>query len=290
MDRSRREPADEAPPATSRLNVRRKNRRRPVSVWTRVPKPRAVIDACGRAARRSLPGIAAGCVFALVCAGLWLGYRFITTNDRFAIREIQIQGASKLTREAIDQTLPAIGDNVFATDVGELADELRAHPWIASAEVRRVLPDVLVVEIREHEAAGVVLLGQLYLVDAQGRPFKRAERGEDAGMPIITGLDRAAYQTDPEGTARTIAAALEVLSRWGQRPAIGEVRIDHGALALRTYDHGTEIDLGTLRSGDELAGRMTSFDAAWAELSDAERMRARAIHLDAHHVTVALKD
>jgi cell division protein FtsQ len=298
MDRSRRarsEPEPEAsPPASSRLNVRpRKNRRRPVSVWTRVPRPRAIADACGRAVRRSVPALA--CVFAagVVCVGLWLGYRFITTNDRFAIREIQINGASKLSAEAIDAALPVgVGDNVFSADLEAIADRLRAHPWIASADVRRVLPNTLVVEIREYDAVGVVLLGQLYLVDATGRPFKRAEAGEDAGMPIITGLDRAAFQADPQGTARTIAAALEVLARWraSPRPAIGEIRVERGALALRTYDHGTAIELGALRSGDELAVRMTSFDAAWAELSDAERTRARAIHLDAHHVTVALKD
>jgi cell division protein FtsQ len=262
-------------------------------VWTRVPRPRAIADACGRAVRRAAPALAAGCIFALVCAGLWVGYRFVTTNDRFAISEIQIQGASKLSTDEVRAALPvAVGDNVWAADLDSIGAALRRHPWIASADARRILPNTIVVEIREYEAAGVVLLGELYLVDTSGRPFKRADAGEDAGMPIISGLDRATYQRDPRAAARTIAAALEVLAQWrsAPRPPLGEVRVDRETLALRTYDHGTTIELGSLRSSDELAHRLSTFDAAWGELTDAERARTRAIHLDARHVTVALKD
>ena len=264
-------------------------------MWSRVPRPRAIADACGRAVRRSVPALAAGCVFALVCVGIWLGHRFVTTNERFAIREIQVHGTSKLSSEAVRAALPiAIGDNVWSADLGTIRARLREHPWIETAEARRILPNTIAVEIKEYEAAGLVLLGELYLVDATGRPFKRADlgAGEGDGMPIIAGLDRAAYQTDPRGSARTITAALEVIEHWRRapRPLLGEVRVDRGTLALRTYEHGTTIELGSLRSSDELAHRLTTFDAAWAELSDAERARTRAIHLDARHVTVALKD
>ncbi|MBA3539123.1 MAG: hypothetical protein H0T79_05810, partial [Deltaproteobacteria bacterium] len=58
-------------------------------------------------------------------------------------------------------------------------------------------------------------------------------------------------------------------------------------LTLHTYDRATAIQLGAL--GPDLASRMHTFDAAWAELTDAERETTRAIHLDARpdHVTVA---
>ena len=71
--------------------------------------------------------------------------------------------------------------------------------------------------------------------------------------------------------------------------SIGEVHVDtHAQLTLRTYDHATAIQLGPL--GAELTARMRTFDAAWAELTVAERTRATAIHLDARadQVTVAL--
>ena len=51
---------------------------------------------------------------------------------------------------------------------------LAAHPWIASARVRRELPSALAIEVTERRAVASALLGALYLLDAGGRPFKRA--------------------------------------------------------------------------------------------------------------------
>ena len=94
--------------------------------------------------------------------------------------------------------------------------EVRENPWIASAEVHRVLPHTIVIDVREHVAAAVVQLGSLYLVDADGHPFKRAELGTDdgVGLPIITGLDRETYLANPAGTAAQIRSAMAALVSW----------------------------------------------------------------------------
>ena len=302
MDRSRRQGAKEAvaPPPASRLTLkprRHPNRRRPGSIWARLPSGRQIADACGRALRRSLPAAIAGVVLAAVGGSAWAGYRFVTTSPRFAITEIAVHGNHHLTAEQIRADLPVrIGDNVFAADLDHALRRLRANPWIASAAGHRVLPHTVIVEIREHEPAAIVELGGLYLVDASGHPFKRAELalGDGAGLPVVTGLPRDGYLADPDGTAARIRAALDALATWRaepSRPAIGEVHVDRaGALVLHTYDGATEIELGAADAG--LPARMQTFDAAWAALGDAERTRARAVHLDARpdHVTVAFKD
>jgi len=272
----------------------RKNRRRPASLWSRVPRPHAIADVCGRALRRSLPAVIASCAIFGAGTALWLGHRFLTTSSRYAITAIEIRGAARLAPDDLRATLPvAVGDNVFAASTNEVEGALRANPWIAAASAQRILPDTLVVEIREHVAAAVGVLGEPYLVDSDGHPFKRAADGEGDGLPVVTGLDRAAYQRDPDGTARTITAALGALARWRAeptRPAIGEIRIDpQGTLALRT-DHGATIELGSLSDpADALAARMRTFDAVWAELSELERERTRTFHSGARpdHVTVA---
>jgi cell division protein FtsQ len=299
MDRSRRGTKDGTAtpvPAASRLTVRgKKNRRRPGSVWSRLPRPRAIADACGRAVRRSLPALAATAGITVIGIGAWAGYRFVTTSERFAITSIEVTGETHLSADQIRAALPVkLGDNVFATNLGRVADVLRATPWIASASVHRVLPHTLVVEVTEHAPVAMVDLGDLYLVDSTGQPFKRAqlETGDGANLPVITGIDRATYEAAPAATAATITAALTALATWRQepsRPAIGELHLDaHHALTLRTYEHATAIQLGPL--GPDLPVRMHTFDAAWAELSEPERLRARAIHVDARidQVTVAL--
>jgi hypothetical protein len=284
-----------APPVASRLTLRRtRNRRRAGSVWSRLPPPSALADACGRLVRRALPAAAALAVLGVLGGALWAGYRWLTRSPRFAITEIAVRGAHHVDPDALRARLPIqLGDNAFA-DLTAAARAAAADPWIATVDVRRVLPHTIAVELREHTAAAVAAIGEdeLYLVDAAGRPFKRAalEAGEADGLPLITGLDRAAFAADPAAALATLRAAIAALDRWRAtyRPAIGEVHIDpHGAVTLHTYDPAIAIQLGAL--GDDAGARLHAFDAAWAGLSDAERARTRAIHLGARpdHVTVA---
>jgi cell division protein FtsQ len=294
-------PAAHPPPPSSRLTLRaRKNRRRPASLWSRVPRPRAIADACGRALRRSLPAAIVTCAILVVGTAIWLGYRFVTTSERYAITSIEIRGARRLSVDEVRAALPvAVGDNVFLASTDDVARALRRHPWIASAAAQRVLPGTIVVEIREHEPAAIAVLGEPYLVGTDGHPFKRAElddgdgHGHGHGLPVVTGLDRAAYLRDPDAAARTITAALAALARWREvpgRPEIGELHVGaQGALTLRTHDRGAAIELGA--PGDPIAARLRTFDAVWAELQadERDRGRARSFHLDARadHVTVA---
>jgi len=301
MDRSRRAGAKETrpqPPAASRLTVKaRPNRRKAAprgSLWSRLPRPAVIADACGRALRRSVPALIGLFVIASVSFAAWAGYRFVTTSSRFAVTTIEVNGNQVVSDDQILAALPVrIGDNVFGANLDAIVAALHENPWIAHAEAHRVLPHAIVIDVREHTAAALVQLGSLYLADADGHPFKRAELdGDDgAGLPIITGLPRDAYLANPAGTAAQVKSAMAALAAWRtetERPSIGEVHFDmHGALTLVTYEQAIAIQLGDV--DQDLAKRMQTFDATWAELSSAERARTRAIHLDARsdQVTVA---
>jgi cell division protein FtsQ len=289
--------AETAPPASSRLILRRaRNRRRPGSLWSRLPRPGAIADACGRAARRSLPAAAAVAALAILAGGLWTGHRWITHSPRFAIEDIAVHGAHRVDPGQLRAALPIhAGDSVFAGLSG-VADAARESPWVASVDVHRMLPHTIVIELREHIPAALVDLGELYLVDATGHPFKRAalEDGDGdrdgAPLPIITGIDRAAFTTDPAAAAAWVCDALAAADRWraGDRPAVREIHVDpHGALTLHAHAPAIAIQLGA--PGAALDGRLRMFDTAWAALAPAERARARAIHLDTRpdHATVA---
>ena len=282
-------------------------------MWSRLPKPRAIADACGRALRRSLAPAAAAIALVALGGGLLAGYHWLTTSPRFAITAITVQGTRRLDPDELRAALPIhVGDSVFAGLEG-IARAVRDNPWIASAEVRRILPHTISIDVREHEAAAVVELGELYLVDASGQPFKRAalETGEADGLPVITGIGRTSYAADPVAARATVRDALAAFEGWraAQRPAIGEIHVDpHGAVTLHTHDQAIAIQLGQVaapRSAGagapggpprvpgaldaRLGASLHTFDAAWAGLSEAERARTRAIHLDARpdHVTVA---
>lgn len=302
--------AQTSPPASSRLTLRRpRNRRRAGSIWSRLPPPRAIVDACGRALRRSLPVVAALGVAAVIGGAIGVGHRWVTHSPRFAITEIEVRGAHRIDPDALRARLPVhVGDNAFV-DLAAAARVVQGDPWVAQATVRRMLPHTIVVELRERVAAAIADLGTaagpgiadgdgdgdggLYLIDTTGRPFKRAApgAGETEHLPIVTGLGRAAFTADPAAAQATLADAITAVDRWrtADRPAIGEIHIDpHGAATLHTHDPAIAIQLGALA---DAGARMQAFDAAWAGLSDAERARTRAIHFGTRtrpdHATVA---
>lgn len=288
-------------PSESRLTLgnARRNKRRSAPLRARVPElrrvPGAVADACGRALRRSAPMMLVLAIGGALATGGFYGYRFITTSPRFAIAAIDIRGTHTVSPERLRARLPVgLGHNIFAADLDAIEAAVEAEAWVADASVSRRLPRTIEIEIREREAAAVIVLGELYLADASGKVFKRArlDDGEGAGLPILSGLDRDAYALDPTGSAALVRDALATLAAWsaGGRPRIGELRVDGDRQTLFTYDDAIAIRLGAA-AGDLLADRLATFDAAWAALTPDERGRARAIHLDQatrpDHVTVA---
>ncbi len=310
MDRARRV----GTPALSKLTVRsrpsgraseglpkgslarsKKNRRRQ-SLWSRLPKPAVVADSCGRALRRALTAMAAVATIGAVGTGIVVGYHWVTRSPRFAITAIEIRGTQHLSATALLAALPVHpGENIFRTNLGALETALAAEPWIATVSAQRELPHTVVIDIRERTAVAVAQVGpDAYLLDASGHPFKRATDAEAAGLPVVGGLDRAAFTRDPAGTALTLTVALATLATWDanrDRPHADAIDIDAlGSLVVHPTigsTHLASIDLGPL--GGDLAPRLDAFDAAWSELSTAERADLRSIHLGARpdHVTVA---
>ena len=289
MERSRRAPrgtprVDEPRiPRVSRL-VLRPNKRQSQPLRERLPTARECLDGCGRAIRRAVPAmVALLCASAIGAAG-WAGWRFLTTSPRFAVTAIELQGAHALTRDETLALLPfGTGVNVFRIDTGAAEAALRGHPWVKDVEVRRELPHTVVVEVEERAPVAVVAADGLYLVEADGTPFKKAEldRGEGAGLPIVSGVPRTLFAEAPDQARARIRHALAVLDAWkqGDRPAPGEVRVDAGGATVYTWDDAIAVRLGAA-ADDALAPRLARFDAAWAALSPEERRRTRAVHVD----------
>jgi cell division protein FtsQ len=313
MERSRRQPSGEkraarrpvsAPPA-SRLSIGgpTRNRRKAAPLLERLPRPGAIADGCGRLVRRAAPGLIAAGALALLAGGAWLGKHFVTTSARFAIDSVEVRGARRLDADSVRALVPArTGDNVFAVDTTAVEARLIDDPWIAKARVRRELPRTLVVEVTEEAPSALLELDGLYLIGADGRPFKRAlvERGEGAGLPVVTGVGRDVFAADPDGTAALVADALVSAEAWrtaalapgaAPRPAVGEIHLDsRRGLTLFTREGAVAIRLGEVDRA-QLEDRLHTFDAAWASLGTDGQRRARAVHLDNRtrpdHVTVA---
>ena len=87
------------------------------------------------------------------------------------------------SRVAIER---AAGD-YFATDLSEIKDSLERRPWVASAAVRRVWPDRLVIDIREKKPLAYWTDGRL--VSRTGELFAPANPEVAGRLPRLAGPD-----------------------------------------------------------------------------------------------------
>lgn len=264
---------------------RSRNRRKGPGVIARIPRPGQLARGTVALAKRSAPVLVTLGIISGVAAASYAGYRFVTTSPRFAIAEIELSGAVA-SKEAVEATLASVrGANVFVADLDGLQAKLEQIPWIASATVDRDLPNGLEVVVTERSARAIVELGDLYLADAGGTPFKRVdlEAGEGAGLPLVTGLDRPGYLKNQAFAHATIVEAIGAFDRFSadpSRPRIGEVHLDQRrGITLFTYEQGTAIRVGAFEP-DELPARLAAFDAAWRALAESERSHALTFHVD----------
>jgi len=234
---------------------------------------------------------------AAVGGGVHLGIEWASHSPRFAVAQAEVQGTEHLPDQDIQRVLaPVLGTNLFVTDTKAVARKLRELPWLEDAEVKRRLPNRLVVSVKEHVPAALVSLGGLYLADASGHPFKRAaiDRGEGEGLVTFTGLSRDDYKAEPETVEAAIRGALEVERLYravDARPALGEIHIDPlRGFTLVLAKTGSRVHLGR-DDNPILEQRLGRFDTAWAALSEAERDRAGSFFIDnetrQHSVTIA---
>jgi cell division protein FtsQ len=74
--------------------------------------------------------------------------------------------------------------------------QLLAHPWIAEAEVRRVIPAGLYVRVHEHSPLAIIDLGRKYLINENGQIFKEWTDTDPADLPLVSGLEPADIPVD----------------------------------------------------------------------------------------------
>jgi len=241
-----------------------------------------------RAAWKSVLGAAvrtlvAAAVSAGLSLGAWEGWQWATASDTFAVREIRFTGlvhASEL--DLVQRSGLKLGDNLFRADLSRAARAIQAHPWVSSVRLDRRLPGEVVASVVEHRPAALVQLGAIYVLDDQGRVFKRAAPEDALDLPILTGLPREAWaERKPEAQLR-LFGALHLLDTWRAAGfaivAVSEVRLDEdGGFTLFAHD-GTavqEVRLGSSEISLKLQ-RLAQVRAALARRGE----RAARIDLD----------
>ena len=181
-----------------------------------------------------------------------LAYDFITQCDYFRSNNIVVKGGHRLSKQQIlEQANINKGINILSVNLSIIRNRLLAHSWIAEAEVRRELPDLITIGIEEHKPLAILDLGRRFLINVNGEVFKEWTASDPDVLPIVSGLQFSDLNVSGESRSASFNAVMEVL-RLGLKPdsilpnrKIRKIRVDRQiGITLYTFDRARVIKLG----------------------------------------------
>ncbi len=110
------------------------------------------------------------------------------------ISKVSVRGElSQANQQVIQQLVaPYAGASFFTADMSSLRTELEQLPWISRAEVRRVWPDQVLVQLEEQ--LPVARWGDGALLNNSGAAFTPRELANYQHLPLLQGPQRAQAQ------------------------------------------------------------------------------------------------
>jgi len=181
----------------------------------------------------------------------WAARRHIMTSPRFAVTEVQVEGADHRSNETIAaESGIVVGTNVFALDLDGARAGILSDPWVAEVSLARRLPGTILVQVVERKAAAMLAMGDTFLATADGEPFKRLEAGDPVELPLVTGLKTDSFSTDRDGAMRTVRRAIDLAAEYDRGPLarkapLEEVHVEpDGAFTIVVGRSATELVLG----------------------------------------------
>lgn len=150
---------------------------------------------------------------------LWLLY-----SPYFLIRDLQVDGGGRVSAAWVEDNLrPLAGRHILAVSLDGVRRRLSAHPWVASVELRRELPDRLRVLVVERQPAALLLTaaGPAFLDQAGeviapcppegGRGLLRVRHAWPGAVPVESVLGVVAELRRAEPAWGLAAREVEVL-------------------------------------------------------------------------------
>jgi cell division septal protein FtsQ len=132
-------------------------------------------------------------IFYLVMGFLgWNFFNFIFSSNFCSIEEVIIKGNDYLSEDEIfSKSQIQLGENIFKLDLKESIDSLEQEPRIKEVEIKRVIPNKIIISLKERKAAVIVRIGEEYFSSTkEGIVLSKIDRSEERfGLPLVLGLE-----------------------------------------------------------------------------------------------------
>jgi hypothetical protein len=150
-----------------------------------------------------------------------VGGSFALSSTNFRIQQIDIMGTQNQRLVESIQHMGIQGQNIFLLDVGDLTTRIEALPMVASANLSKQMPNLVIINIVERMP---VLLWQtqqgIFSVDSKGVVIGPASdiTGTDHLMTVVDAREGAAQQVHPGAllNAANIAFAKQAFTHLQQ--------------------------------------------------------------------------
>lgn len=151
-------------------------------------------------------------VWATVAGTEVLGSLLFSENVRFTIRKLDVQSNGRLRPENLrEYGKVAEGQNLFAIDIAQIRANLESVPLIRRAEIKRDLPDTLVIRVMERTALARLAEGAGGHPMAVDRDGYVLGLGRQSNLPLITGASERGLGPGSVLRERAVLDALDVL-------------------------------------------------------------------------------
>jgi len=128
-------------------------------------------------------------IVAAIILGVLVAYRHTQSGAQFAVKNIEIDGATHTPRAALDAiTKQYRGMNLFKLDIARVRRDLGALAWVRRVDIEAKIPDTLRIKIAERTPVALVLSdGPVHYVDDDGVTFAELSPAVgDNDLPIIS--------------------------------------------------------------------------------------------------------
>lgn len=186
--------------------------------------------------------------------GGWRGTALVLGAPALQVANVTVRGNERLATGEVLALVSGLRErNILTVSLGEWRERLMSSPWVEDAQLRRVLPSTVEIEIQERRPIGIGRLGTgLYLVDARGVIVDEyGPNYADLDMPIIDGLANVPKDGAPAVDETRAWLAARLLAALHGRPDLA-ARVSQIDVS-DAYDAVVilEGDTAMLRLGDE---------------------------------------
>ena len=210
----------------------------------------------------------AGCAWVGVMGADWIREQLFATNPLFTMREPDIRTDGILKPQELRERYNLQpGVNLFAVNLAQIHADLLTLPGVRSVEIRRKLPDTLVMRVGERTALALLVTDKISLpVDREG--FVLVPRAATGRLPVILGAQVAGLKPGLRITDTKIRDALMVLDLCELLRISDQVHID--AIHVANPEN---LDL-RLASGERVPMARTQLDDRLRKLAGAKKALA----------------